>query len=177
MSLERSWLQKVGHNSYTYCDFFRLIVMIQCTQSSRLPLELLERIAITSGSLTLACAIRSRFAIARILELHSTRREQLLDPLSLLWMLSLPNVDSGHVKWDVIGKDALQWPKCWQDKLIRHEKVDWGFNSVLEFGYQRGFWKAAMIEQYTVESWLYFFCHSATNYDERLAFARTHFTW
>ena len=120
-----------------------------------LPLELLETIAIQSGSMYLACAIRSRHALRNLLDRPSTTRLPRLDARTLFWVLFLPEVEMGHIAWPVVAKDALKWPLHHQLFLLRHKKLDWGYENVLQLGYGSKLWIPSAINTETVEAWLY----------------------
>ncbi len=117
-----------------------------------LPLELMESIAVQSGSLFLSCVVQSRYALIQILESHSDQRDLTIDARSLIWMLGRPEVKCEHIDWSPLVKQISEWPTFVQDFVIHHDKVDWGLAQILELGFQRKFWNVPKIESHIVES-------------------------
>lgn len=120
-----------------------------------LPLELLELVAIRSGSLYLACAIKSRHALGKLLDRSSSTRLPCLDAKTLFWALQLPEIEMGHIAWPKVAQDACEWPMPHRVYLLRHVKLDWGYEAVLQLGYESQLWVPCAINTETVEAWLY----------------------
>lgn len=90
----------------------------------------------------------------------------IIDPAALLWFLKFEESHDGYVPWHEIANLAQGWPGCDQLALLKLDKVDWGFEGILELGFLNNYWNYKEIMSEKIESWLWHYDDSENDYSD-----------
>lgn len=136
----------------------------------RLPVELLERIALEATSVNLAFVMQSVRVASQLIDHRVFWRDDYdigsVSSSALLWLVALDDFDMGSLRWDRLAAVAEDWPPDDQRSLLLSGKADWAFEGILELGYLNDIWDVTEIMNERIESWLWHYAEPLEG-DER----------